>query len=288
MENIKEIQLRMKSIEDTMKITNAMYLISSSKMKKAKKAYQQTDPYFQQLQASISVILLHSPDVEHKYFDARPEVKEKKKGFILITSDKGLCGSYNHNVIQLAESKLSGDGRDTLFIIGQADGKYFEKKDVTIDGEFLYIAQKPTLHRAGSIAEVALNLYNTGLLDEIYIVYTKMTSSVTAEPDIIKVLPLEKHNFSELKYETIKHVVKYSPSVEEVMNHLVPNYLKGLIYGALIESFSSEQNARMMAMDSATKSAKDMLSTLSLEYNRARQAAITQEISEIVGGSQTY
>ncbi len=286
MENMKEIQMRMKSIEDTMKITNAMYLISSSKLKKAKKNFQQTIPYFEQLQSSISSILLHSPDIEHRYFGREEDkTEEKRKGFILITGDKGLCGSYNHNVLRLADKVLSANGSDTIFTVGQAGAKYFERKNVEIDGEFLYVAQNPSLHWSGSIAEAALNLYDNNMLDEVYIIYTKMTSSITSEPRLIKVLPLEKYHFNALKHEKIKRIVTYSPSVEIVLDHLVPNYLKGLIFGALTESFSSEQNARMMAMDSATKNARDMLSTLSLAYNRARQAAITQEITEIVGGS---
>lgn len=281
MTNAKEIQNRIKSIEDTMKITNAMYLISSSKLKKAKKSRAQSLPYFYQLQSSISSILLHAPDIKHMYFDQHTTPEEAKKGFILITGDKGLCGSYNQNVIRLAEKELSPDGRDTLFIIGQSGMKYFSKKKVTVDGEFLYVAQKPTIHRASYIAEAVLNLYNANLLDEIYIIYTKMTSPLSCEPKMIKVLPLEKHTFQELKQEKTKQLIQFTPSVKEVLDHLVPSYLKGLIFGALIESFSSEQTSRMAAMDTATKNAKDMLDTLSLAYNRKRQSIITQEITEI-------
>ena len=168
--------------------------------------------------------------------------------------------------------------------------KYFTKKNVRIDMEFLYTAQDPSMWRARNIAETLVDLYRKEKLDEIYIIYTKMVTPLKAEPEIIQILPLKRQSFEEMNVELEKYhkIADYSPSPKVVMDHLVPNYVKGLIYGALVESFSSEQNARMMAMQGATESAKDMIRELSLLYNRARQAAITQEITEIVSGAKAF
>ena len=285
MMGVKEIQHRIKSIQDTRKITNAMYLISSSKLKKAKKRLDETAPYFELLESTLSAIIEHSPSFEHRYFDNRVNKKVRNSGYVLITGDKGLCGSYNHNVIRLAEEKISDNNKNTFFVVGQVGKKYFEKKGVDIDIDFLYTAQKPNIHRSGAISETLIKLFEEEYLDDIYLIYTKSISPITSQPEIIKLLPLERKVFSENKKDKYNQTTVFSPSMEVVLNNLVPNYVRGIIFGALIESFSSEQNSRMMAMDAAIKSADNMLEQLSLEYNRARQAAITQEMNEIVSGS---
>lgn len=289
MTNVREIKDRMGSINDIMKITNAMYLISSSKLKKAKKSLEATVPYFDQLQSTIHHILKHTPEFEHVYFDSRSNKPEDKKtyGYIVVTGDKGLCGSYNHNVLKLAEQEMSKHKNTSLFIIGQVGRQYFSRRKVMIDGEFLYTAQNPTLYRARSIAESLTDLYLNEALDEIYVIFTKMITAAKMEPEVIRLLPMERERFKTAAGRTPHHDAVFSPSPEKVMDHLVPNYLKGLLYGVLIEAFSSEQNARMTAMDSATSSAKDMIKELNLLYNRARQAAITQEITEIVSGAKS-
>ena len=283
MANMTEIRSRMKSIQETMKITNAMYLISSTKLRKAREKLDATAPYFELLQSTIKDILFHSPDINHTFFDQRKKIKpeDKKRGYVVMTADKGMAGAYNHNVLKLAQERLAQGNDNTLFVIGQMGRKYFTKKNVRIDMEFLYTAQDPSMWRARNIAETLVDLYRKEKLDEIYIIYTKMMTPLKAEPEIIQILPLKRQSFEEMNVELEKYhkIADYSPSPKVVMDHLVPNYVKGLIYGALVESFSSEQNARMMAMQGATESAKDMIRELSLLYNRARQAAITQEIT---------
>ena len=279
MANMTEIRSRMKSIQETMKITNAMYLISSTKLRKAREKLDATAPYFELLQSTIKDILFHSPDINHTFFDQRKKIKpeDKKRGYVVMTADKGMAGAYNHNVLKLAQERLAQGNDNTLFVIGQMGRKYFTKKNVRIDMEFLYTAQDPSMWRARNIAETLVDLYRKEKLDEIYIIYTKMVTPLKAEPEIIQILPLKRQSFEEMNVELEKYhkIADYSPSPKVVMDHLVPNYVKGLIYGALVESFSSEQNARMMAMQGATESAKDMIRELSLLYNRARQAAIT-------------
>ena len=292
MANMTEIRSRMKSIQETMKITNAMYLISSTKLRKAREKLDATAPYFELLQSTIKDILFHSPDINHTFFDKRKKIKpdDKKRGYVVMTADKGMAGAYNHNVLKLAQERLAQGNDNTLFVIGQMGRKYFTKKNVRIDMEFLYTAQDPSMWRARNIAETLVDLYRKEKLDEIYIIYTKMVTPLKAEPEIIQILPLKRQSFEEMNVELEKYhkIADYSPSPKVVMDHLVPNYVKGLIYGALVESFSSEQNARMMAMQGATESAKDMIRELSLLYNRARQAAITQEITEIVSGAKAF
>ena len=292
MANMTEIRSRMKSIQETMKITNAMYLISSTKLRKAREKLDATAPYFELLQSTIKDILFHSPDINHTFFDQRKKIKpeDKKRGYVVMTADKGMAGAYNHNVLKLAQERLAQGNDNTLFVIGQMGRKYFTKESVRIDMEFLYTAQDPSMWRARNIAETLVDLYRKEKLDEIYIIYTKMVTPLKAEPEIIQILPLKRQSFEEMNVELEKYhkIADYSPSPKVVMDHLVPNYVKGLIYGALVESFSSEQNARMMAMQGATESAKDMIRELSLLYNRARQAAITQEITEIVSGAKAF
>lgn len=288
MTNMREIRSRMKSIQDIMKITNAMYLISSSKLKKARKSLTATEPYFETLQTTIQDIVMRIPDIEHSAFDTRQNVKEedKKRGYIVITADKGLAGAYNHNIIKLAEREMKKGKNNFLFAIGQVGRRYFAKKKVTVDVEFLYTAQNPTLHRARVIAATIMDLYERKELDEVYIIYTKMITPMKAEAEMLQILPLQKACFDGANGKRFNETAVFNPSPEKVMDKVVPNYIKGLIYGALVEAFSSEQNARMMAMEAATTSAKDMISNLSLMYNRARQAAITQEITEIASGAK--
>lgn len=288
MANMREIRTRIKSIQDTMKITNAMYLISSSKLKRARKNLEKTLPYFNALRNTMADILVHMPEeAEYMYFDNNYKKAEanKKRGYIVVTSDKGLAGSYNHNVIKIVEDELLKEGQNFLFIIGQVGRSHFKRKNIFADIEFLYTAQNPNLYRARSIAETVLELYDKKDIDEVYVVYTKMINSAKTEPEIIKLLPLEKSDFQQRGEE--KQYAVFDPSPQQVLRHLVPNYVKGMIYSTLVEAYSSEHNARMTAMEGATKSAKDMIRQLSLMYNRARQAAITQEITEIVSGAKS-
>lgn len=293
MGNMREIRDRIKSINDIMKITNAMYLISSSKLKKAKKDLAATQPYFNKLVYAMRSILSRAPDdINMRYFDRREEIKpeDRKVGYIVITADKGMCGSYNHNVIKLTEEKMAASKHSSLFVMGQVGRMYFQRRShagkLDVDAKFIFTTQNPTLYRARQIAEQMLKLFEEEKLDDIYMIYTDMVSSMAFEPKILQLLPLDAEHFVQEKGEiTRHHEAQFVPTPNVVMEHLTPNFMKGMIYGAMVESFCSEQQARMSAMDSATTSAKDMLQTLSLQYNRARQAAITQEITEVVGGA---
>lgn len=288
MANAREIQSRMKSIQDTMKITNAMYMISSSKLKKAKQSLAATEPYFYALQMAIGRILRHMPDIHNVYFDEREHIAEKdrKKGYIVVTADKGLAGAYNHNVIKMAEEHLGEGEHPLLFVLGELGRHYFTKQKMPIEETFHYTVQNPSMNRARNIAERILALYEEGKLDDVYIIYTKMTGPVQTETEMLQLLPLKQTEFGHAPLGVPLEEIVMKPSAEAVMNNIVPNYVAGFIYGALVECFASEHNSRMMAMEAATKSAKDMLRELEIEFNRVRQAAITQEITEVISGAK--
>ena len=288
MANAREILDRMKSIKDTMKITNAMYMVSSSKLQKARRDQKNTEPYFNMIQDGLAKILDVAPDAGTEFFDERPQRKgrERRKGFLVITADKGLAGAYNHNVIKATEESAAIEAQNMLFIVGQVGRHYFEKKNIPIDINFKYTAQNPTMNRARHISKILVELFEEEKLDEIYVVYTKMINSMTVEPITKKLLPLKQEHLEIRDENNYYENVDFMPDVQTVFGNIVPAYVAGFIYGALIESYCSEHNARMMAMETATDAASDMLKQLEVQYNRARQAAITQEITEIIAGAK--
>lgn len=292
MANIREIQTRINSVKDTMKITNAMYMISSTKMRQAKKKLADTEPYFYGLQGEISRILRHVPEMEkQRFFDLREEIPPEKRKIasIVVTADKGLAGAYNHNVVKAEEEILAGPGEHKLFVVGELGRHYFAKSGVKIDTNFQYTVQKPTMHRARDIAATLLEQFGNGELDEVYIVYTRMENSIQSEVEKVRLLPLERSSFNEMKMplNVYREAIALYPSAQAVMDIIVPNYIVGMIYGCLVEAYASEHNARMTAMQTATDSAQDIIRELSIEYNRARQAAITQEITEVIAGAKS-
>lgn len=296
MANAKEISNRMKSIQDTMKITKAMYMISSTKLKKARKSLEDTEPYFYALQSEIAKILRHIPDIKHIYFGNRETDKAeigKKRGYIVVTADKGMAGAYNHNVLKAAQELLEqeNNGAHALFVVGELGRQYFAAKGIPVTEHFFYTAQNPTMHRARTITEKIIEAYNKEELDEVYIVFTRMLNSIQEQVEVTQLLPLKKANLtSTLPKEFLMDIVQEEmimfPTPEAVLESLVPNYITGFIYSALVESYSSEQNARMLAMESANKSANNMLKRLAIAYNRVRQTAITQELNEVISGAK--
>ncbi len=278
MESMKDIRTRKESVQKTMKITKAMYLMSSAKLKKARARLDATAPYFLKLQDTIAEILAHSPEMENLYF--ADEIQEpakgdgRKRGYIVITSDKGLAGAYNHNIIKLAETEMEKSSDNTIFTIGVSGKHYFQKHLCgTIDEEFSYAAVDPTIWRSRDLMEHVLELYKNGQLDEVYVIYTKMRNAISMDAEMLRILPLTKQMFN------------YEGDAENYTHTYIPNYAKGLLYGAMIEAYASEQNARMTAMDNATTNAEEIIKDLTLLYNRVRQAAITTELNEVVSGA---
>ncbi|MBP1737451.1 MAG: synthase, gamma subunit [Oscillospiraceae bacterium] len=292
MSGMREIKLRIKSITETQQITKAMKLISAAKLKKAKQQLEQTRPYFLEVERTMAEILSHSAGVEqgNVYFDNRKDKANRKTGIIVLTGDKSMAGGYNHNILKLADQKISMVEHPVLFIAGYIGRNYYGKKKHEMYKDFDYPVQNPTVRRAAEITNIILDEYKKGELDEVYLVFTGMVSAIKLVPQAIRLLPLSLEvleadiGFNEGK-PAVDRSMNYEPSPEAVFEVLICKYLKGVIYGAFVEAFTSEQSARMTAMDNATTNADEMLQKLTLSYNRARQAAITQEITEIVGGA---
>lgn len=294
MATIKEIRDRINSVNDTRKITNAMYLISSTKLRKARKMLTDTEPFFFSTQAMISRIVRHLPQgVENIFLETRVDIpeKERRKGYIIFTDDKGLAGAYNHNVLKLAEEHILNDGDNwKLFVIGEVGRFHFLSKNMAIEEAFMFTSQNPTLHRARKIAAEILERYYDREVDEFYAIYTTVHGTV-CETRFEKLLPLgiitdiqaeKEHKTSGVRRDEFK----MEPNPSAILDNIVPNYVTGFIYGALVEAFCSVQNSRMMAMDSANKNATKMIDMLQRTYNRQRQAMITQEITEVVSGAK--
>lgn len=291
MESLRDIRNRINSVQKTMKITNAMYLMASSKLKKARKALEETEPYFESLQRSISKIIQHTDLSNERFFASDREIPQDqiRQGYIIITSDRGLAGAYNHNVCRMAEQELKKYPYDVLFCIGQSGHNYFNRHPelaFRMDEEYCFSAGTPSLWRARDLADHIIELFLSGELDAVHVIYTKMQNALVTTTEMIQLLPLHGDLFPSNKVvETEKYIEDFDPSPSAVLKKVIPNYVKGILYGTMVESYAAEQNARMAAMDSATENAKEIVSNLSLEYNRIRQAAITTEITEVVSGA---
>lgn len=292
MATIKEIRDRINSVNDTRKITNAMYLISSTKLRRAKKLLTDTEPFFFSTQAMISRIVTNlPPGVENIFLETRQDIPDEKKrrGYIIFTDDKGLAGAYNHNVLKMAEQHIYNDGCSwKLFVIGEVGRYHFLSRHMEIEESFMFTSQNPTLHRARKIAAEILDYYYARTIDEFYIIYTTVHGGV-CQTKYEKLLPLgiitDIQN-KELPKYGVREEFAMEPNPSAILDNIVPNYITAYIYGALVESFCSVQNSRMIAMDSANKNAAKMLETLQRTYNRQRQAMITQEITEVVSGAK--
>lgn len=285
-----------------------MYMISSTKLRKARRDLENTEPYFYTLQSMIARIMRHMPEMEHPYFGDgrkgkglaasqsdtseqemdRKNQTELRRAFLVVTADKGLAGAYNHNVLKLAEEKIEESENSRLFVVGEVGRQYFASKNVPVDEHFLYTAQNPTMSRARTIAARLLDLYENEEIDEVYMIYTSMKNSMQTETNLKRLLPLSREDFAvpKIPVDVRQEQFKFRPSPQEIINSVVPNYLAGFIYGGLVESYCSEHNARMMAMQAANDSAQEMLKQLSVAYNRMRQAMITQEITEVAAGAK--
>ena len=288
MASMKEIKNRILSVQDTQKITNAMYLISSTKLRKAKAALDNTRPYFKVVKSEIKRIFRHAPYIQSSYFypDDETHVPDGTFAYLVITADKGLAGAYNHNVLKETKKLMEKHGDCKLYVVGEYGRQFFINHKVPIEQSFLYTAQNPTLDRAREISNVLLEQFENGTVDKIYIVYTDMKNSMSEEVAITRLLPFHPSHFVNPNEKPVKNEFEFVPDVTTVLENVTRSYVTGFIYSALVDSFCSEQNARMTAMNSANQNAEKILKELKVRYNRVRQAAITQEITEVSSGAK--
>jgi F-type H+-transporting ATPase subunit gamma len=280
-QGMRDIKRRIRSVSSTKQITKAMELVSSAKLKKAREKLEKTRPYFNTVVRSIQEILASTGNIKHPFLDKR---EVNKTAYIVITGDRGLAGGYNSNVLKLTEGDIDDKNKVSIISIGVKARDYFKRRQYDIKGEFTGISEKPEFKDAAKIGDLAIELYQSGEVDEVKLVYTNFKSTISFVPTILKLLPAEGIKSDEENKKA--SLIQYEPSPEEVLDYLIPKYIQSTIYGALIESSASEQGSRRMAMESATDNAEEMIEDLKLSYNRARQASITQEISEIVGGAE--
>ena len=286
MANASEVKSRISGITDTKKITDAMYMISSAKMRKAIKGLEETTPYFETLAEKMGELFEYIPHTGNRYFwvTLPKDIPHSNHGILLITSDKGLAGAYNEEAIRVCEEYMAKHPKTTLFVLGEYGRQYFLNQKIDFVKEFHYSSSLPGLMDARRICAKLLEFYDNRRVDEINIIYTDYIGTKPGECKQLTLLPLEKTKFGDGKNRNKEIRKEFLPNPEKVLNGIVPSYLTGFIYGCLVESFCSEQQARMNAMKNASDNAGDMLHDLGIQYNKIRQAAITSEMIEITAG----
>ncbi|QIB70593.1 ATP synthase F1 subunit gamma [Aminipila butyrica] len=281
--NMQDIKRRIKSVTSTEHITSAMKLVSAAKLRRAKATFEKTTEYFHYITESIADIFNNVTDVPERYLGGSREIK--KTCYIIVTSNRGLCGGFNTNIIKQAESEIKADPEKPVIVaVGTRGKEYFEKRDYEIYKEYVGPPEDISFLQTKQISRPIIDMYNSGEVDEVVIIYTSFKNSMEQVVKCETLLPITMQKDPEV----MKHdrEVEYEPSVEAVFDYLIPKYVEIKVYGAIVESATCEHAARRMAMENATDNARDMLENLSLFYNRARQAAITDEIIEIVAGSE--
>ncbi|MCM1329404.1 MAG: ATP synthase F1 subunit gamma [Ruminococcus sp.] len=280
--NMKDIKRRIKSVESTMQITKAMELVASSKLRKAKEKADKARPYFNALYDTMCEIQAENPDFLSQYSKKR---NAKTVMLIVIAGDRGLAGGFNSNVLKLAQTRideLKDECNIKIIAIGKKAGEYFSKRGYELAANYPGVAEGLKIHNAADIADKVTAPYAKGEVDRVELFRTEYVSPLVQRAEYLPILPLDIKAEESRK---AKELPIYEPSAGQVFDAIVPKYITGIIFGAVVDSFASEQAARRTAMESATDNASEMISNLSLVYNRARQASITQEITEIVGGA---
>lgn len=280
---MKEIKTRIASVENTKQITKAMELVSSSKFRRAKEKAESSKAYFNTLKEAVENIAKSTSGVKSEFLKQR---EVKNRCYVVIAGDRGLAGGYNANVFKALAAETQGSKNVKVVTIGKKAKEFVSKRDFDVIGSI------PSVENANyedimNISKTVMDSYQNGDIDEVKLIYTEFVSALSQEPRLVKLLPISiEANKGEEKKQS-GAAVQYLPSADAVLGFIVPKYVSGMIYGGLAESYASEQAARRTAMESATDNANEMISNLELQYNRARQAAVTQEISEIVAGASS-
>jgi F-type H+-transporting ATPase subunit gamma len=280
--NMRDIKRRVRSVTSIEHITNAMKLVSAAKLRRAKSTFESTRDYFHYVTECIEEIFNTTNEVPTKYLAGSREIKTTC--YVIITSNRGLAGSFNANVIKQAHAAINADSeRPVIIAVGSKGRDYFLRRGYDVTGEYLLPPENISFTETCAISKPIIRMYNDGEIDEVVLVYTSFVSSLEQRVKSVTLLPLDLTPDPDIAPHGKQ--VEYEPSVEAVFNYLVPKYVEITIYGAIVESATCEHAARRIAMENATDNANQMIDDLNLFYNRARQAAITNEITEIVSGA---
>lgn len=282
MASMRDIKRRKGSIQSTGQITKAMKLVSTVKLQKAKSNAEEAKPYFKYLYEAINTMLAKSGTLSHPMLSGG---SSKKKAFIVITSNRGLAGGYNANIVKLI-TKGDFEKEDVIvYAVGRKGRDALARAGYEVKADYSDVINQPLYNDAAAIGRAVIEAFSNDEVGEIYLAYTVFKNTVTHIPTLLKLLPFEQTEQEEENVTDKLTLMNYEPEAEEVLDKIIPKYINGIIYGALIEALASENGARMQAMDNATNNAEEMIADLSLKYNRARQSSITQELTEIVAGA---
>ena len=282
MASMRDIKRRKSSITSTQQITKAMKLVSTVKLQKARAHAEATDPYFNYMYRTVSSMLAKSGNLEHPYLMAGDS---PRKAVVVLTSNRGLAGGYNSNIVKLITHGDFKKEELDIYAVGAKGEELLTSKGYHIVESASEMMEDPTYEDAAALCKRVLKAFTDGQVGEIYLAYTHFKNTVTQEAKLIKLLPVELDESGADEKEDSNILMNFEPNPEEALELIIPKYVTSLFYGALVESFASENGARMQAMDSATSNAEDMISDLTLKYNRARQGSITQELTEIIAGA---
>lgn len=289
MASMRDIKRRKESIQSTGQITKAMKLVSTVKLQKAKGRAENAKPYFNHMYEAVTSMLAKSGSISHPYL--KPGTS-KQKAIIVITSNRGLAGGYNSNIIKLVTDGSGILKEDAvIYALGRKGRDALQRRGYKIKADYSEVMNEPLYADAARLGAQVLEAFAKNEVGEIYLAYTIFKNTVTQIPKLVKLLPVDSTMGQQEKEQESKHTVddltlmNYEPEAEEALDVIIPKYMNSIIYGALMEAVASENGARMQAMDSATSNAEEMIADLSLSYNRARQGAITQELTEIVAGA---
>lgn len=283
MASLQDIKGRIRSIDSTKKITSAMNLVATSKLNKSKEAALRTRPFFNKILSTMQSIAKNAQGKGSPFL--KPNDSDVK-AFITLSGDKGLCGGYNANICKLTMSHIEDKEKSHLVVVGRKGVEQFKSRGYNVAKTVSDISEAPTYQDAKELANYVTDKFLKGEIGEVNLAYTSFKSTIQQEPTIVRLLPLDIENIETTKSESNEpsDLLIYEPSPEDVLGYIIPRYVADVIYGALCEASASENGARMTAMDSATENAQEIQDKLSIQYNRARQAAITQELTEIVAG----
>lgn len=280
MPSAREIRRRIRSVKNIQQITKAMKMVAAARLRRAQERAMAGKPYMEKIHEILASVAAHAGEVQHPLLAAR---EIKKVGYLVIAADKGLAGAYSSNVIKEALAQVKGRQNIGLATVGRKARDYFKRRDYPVEREYTGFSDKPTYQHAVMLTRELTQAYLAGEYDEIHIVYTQFFSPAHFTPATVKLLPLAA---PEAESQPGMQEYIFEPSAEAVLETLLPKYLETTIYGALQQAAASELGARMMAMGSATDNAQELISQLTLNYNKVRQATITREITEIVGGAE--